>query len=85
MEAPVKNNMGNQEQLAILFGGENHRNKLKRGVGYQKETHPSLLATDKTSSLESVILYTLSEIDELETEYFDLMDVSKSKKRKLSS
>lgn len=80
LEAPVKNNMSNQEQLAILVGGENHRNRLKRGVGYQKETHPVLLATDKTSSLESVILYTLSEIDELETEYFALMDVSKRKK-----
>jgi len=79
LEAPVENSMSNQEQLAILVGGENHKNSHRRGVGYQKETHPVLLATDQSSSLESVILYTLSEINELENEYFALMDSSKIK------
>ena len=84
LEAPVENSMNNQEQLALLVGEENHKNSQRRGIGYQKETHPALLITDRVSSLESVILYTLSEINELESEYFALIAPSNQKKEEFA-
>lgn len=80
LEAPVENSMNNQEQLAILIGDENHPDRQKRGAGYHKDNHPALRTAEASSSLESLTLYALSELNELEIEYFSLLSTSKIRK-----
>lgn len=53
-------------------------------VGYKKETHPALIAANQISSLESLIICTLSELKELEVEQEQLAIQSDRAHEKLS-